>query len=360
MDELKVSVPGRICLFGEHQDYLNLPVITAAINLRIAVSGKPQAGNTIHIDLPDIKSQESFTLPDIGDELTYVKERDYFRSVFNVIKRQGIHLETGYHCRVEGNIPINSGTSSSSALNIAWATFLVQSAAKNVADFPPEKIAYLAYLAEVEEFGEPGGMMDHYSTAIGGSLFLEFGEKVSVTKLKSPAGSFVLGDSMQAKDTKRILRHVKQGVLDSVKIIRGKDDSFDLAKCSRSDIGEFRPLLTNDQQSVLEGAIINREITDEANALFKSEHFDDQKFGQLLNTHHNILDNKLNISTDKINLMLKSAMDAGAYGGKINGSGGGGCMFVYAPENTQKVKEAIEKAGSKAYIVSIDEGIKIE
>ena len=45
---------------------------------------------------------------------------------------------------------------------------------------------------------------------------------------------------------------------------------------------------------------------------------------------------------------------------KINGSGGGGCMFVYAPENTQKVKEAIEKAGGTAYIVSIDDGIRIE
>nr|MDO8116777.1 galactokinase family protein [Candidatus Sigynarchaeota archaeon] len=25
--------PGRICLFGEHQDYLNFPVIAASIDL---------------------------------------------------------------------------------------------------------------------------------------------------------------------------------------------------------------------------------------------------------------------------------------------------------------------------------------
>jgi galactokinase len=46
-------------------------------------------------------------------------------------------------------------------------------------------------------------------------------------------------------------------------------------------------------------------------------------------------------------------------GGKINGSGGGGCMFAYAPNNPEHVAEAIEKAGGKAYIVQKDEGTRI-
>ena len=49
--------------------------------------------------------------------------------------------------------------------------------------------------------------------------------------------------------------------------------------------------------------------------------------------------------------MLAAAMETGAVGGKINGSGGGGCMFVYAPERTDRVADAIESAGGKAYIV---------
>jgi len=35
-------------------------------------------------------------------------------------------------------------------------------------------------------------------------------------------------------------------------------------------------------------------------------------------------------------------------------------MFVYAPENPQKVAKAIEKAGGKAYIIHIDVGVKVE
>jgi galactokinase len=54
--------------------------------------------------------------------------------------------------------------------------------------------------------------------------------------------------------------------------------------------------------------------------------------------------------------MLRAALDAGALGGKINGSGGGGCMFAYAPNNPGEVVEAIEKVGGKAYIITVDKG----
>ncbi|MBT7422666.1 MAG: galactokinase family protein, partial [Candidatus Marinimicrobia bacterium] len=37
---MEVTTPGRICLFGEHQDYLGLPVIAMAISLRISITGK--------------------------------------------------------------------------------------------------------------------------------------------------------------------------------------------------------------------------------------------------------------------------------------------------------------------------------
>jgi len=46
-------------------------------------------------------------------------------------------------------------------------------------------------------------------------------------------------------------------------------------------------------------------------------------------------------------------------GGKINGSGGGGCMFAYAPKNAEIVAEAIEKVGGKSFIISSDSGTRI-
>jgi galactokinase len=58
--------------------------------------------------------------------------------------------------------------------------------------------------------------------------------------------------------------------------------------------------------------------------------------------------------------MIQASLDAGALGGKINGSGGGGCMFVYAPENPENVAQVIENQGGKAYVISVDEGTKLE
>jgi galactokinase len=67
----------------------------------------------------------------------------------------------------------------------------------------------------------------------------------------------------------------------------------------------------------------------------------------------------LKVSTSKIETMLDAALNAGALGGKINGSGGGGCMFAMAPDNPQAVAVAIEKAGGKAYIIEPAAGSRI-
>ena len=63
---LSVSAPARICLFGEHSDYLGMSVITAAIDLRLRISGTPRSDRRFHINLPDIHGSESF---DVDGEL---------------------------------------------------------------------------------------------------------------------------------------------------------------------------------------------------------------------------------------------------------------------------------------------------
>lgn len=57
---------------------------------------------------------------------------------------------------------------------------------------------------------------------------------------------------------------------------------------------------------------------------------------------------------------MNAALSAGALGGKINGSGGGGCMFVYAPQNPGAVADAIDAAGGKSYIINVDSGTRVE
>src|SRR6185436_8672654 len=94
--------------------------------------------------------------------------------------------------------------------------------------------------------------------------------------------------------------------------------------------------------------------------LLMNAQVDDRRIGQLLSEHQAILRDVLRISTRKIDNMLDAAQNAGAYGGKINGSGGGGCMFAYAPEQPERIAEAIARAGGTPYIISVDEGTRVE
>jgi galactokinase len=348
-------------LFGEHQDYLKLPVITAAIDLRINIHGKKTEEKRMYIHLPDIESEESLPLLDDDELYVYDLERDYFKSIANVLIKQGIRFRNGCHCEVRGSIPINSGTSSSSALNVAWCQFLLELNRDHNPDihFDPAEIARFAYLAEVEEFGEPGGMMDHYATAIGGVLYQEFNSHVDITEITTPLNTFVLGDSQQPKDTKQILHQVKFGVLDAIEIIKKSDSSFSLQSVSQNNLNDYTGLLSPTQMEVLSGAVLNRDMTQTARQLLNAKEMDHKELGKLLTEHHKILSDKLKISTAKIDHMLEEAIRAGAYGGKINGSGGGGCMFVYAPENPSGIAQAIESARGMAYIIKIDQGLKI-
>ena len=52
---IKVEAPARICFFGDHQDYLNLPVIAGTINRFIHIEGKPINKKSFFLELIDIK-----------------------------------------------------------------------------------------------------------------------------------------------------------------------------------------------------------------------------------------------------------------------------------------------------------------
>lgn len=352
---IKISTPGRICLFGEHQDYLGLPVIAAAISRRVEMSGEYRIGKQIIIHLPDISSE---LLMEISEtRMPYEQKRDYFRSGYNVLIDKGLTFSKGLECTVKGNIPINSGTSSSSALLVTWINFL-----SRMADIPHEftskELGEMAYQAEVVEFGEPGGMMDHLSTAIGNAVYLEFSPSITAEAIRPKLGSFVLADSCEPKDTIGVLKRAKFARLALIEKIKEQLPDFSLHTFDATKKEKLKTFLSEDDYTLLLGTLRNRDILREALALFKTDKMTDEILGNLLLEHHTILRDVLEISTPKIEIMLDAAMKAGALGGKINGSGGGGCMFVYAPNNPEKVAEAMERVGGKSYVISIDEGTK--
>ena len=353
---MKVSTPGRICLFGEHQDYLGLPVIAAAISRRIEVAGEKRSDKKVIIKKPNINEKEEFELT---NPLIYGKSRDYFKSAIEVLRRKNFEFSTGFEVEINGTIPINSGTSSSSALLVSWLHFLTKMA-DNPRAVTQKELGEWAYEAEVLEFGEPGGMMDQYATAIGNVIHLSSVPTIQVEALTPTLGTFVLGDSRQPKDTLKILQHVKFGMLAALEKIRKYDASFDLVTSPIEAATEYNTILTPDERLLLHGNLSDRDILREALTMFRTGTIDDQRLGNLLTKHQDSLRDAKRVSTPKIDKMLAVALENGALGGKINGSGGGGCMFVYAPNNAKAVAEAIEKEvpDTKAYCIETEEGTR--
>jgi galactokinase len=353
---LKISTPGRICLFGEHQDYLGLPVIAAAISKRITIEGEFKKENIVSISMPDINEIDSF---EIEETIPYKLERDYLRSSVNILLREGFTFSNGIDCMIKGDIPINAGTSSSSAMVIAWINILARMSDQNKI-LSSEEIAYLGYKAEVLEFSEPGGMMDHYSTAIGNVIWLESVPKIKLELLRPKLGSFILANSLEPKDTKYILSRVKKGVLNIAAELSKKDPGFSLQTAQLEDIDRFKDDLNEELYELLRGTIRNRDITFEAHKVLSAKDVNEQRLGRLMNEHQTVLRDVQRISTTKINKMIETVLDEGALGAKINGSGGGGCMFAYAPNNTKKILEAVKRFTNEAWIVNIDEGTRVD
>jgi len=45
----------RICFFGDHQDYLNLPVIAGTIDRKIKIKATPNLARTYFLQLSDLE-----------------------------------------------------------------------------------------------------------------------------------------------------------------------------------------------------------------------------------------------------------------------------------------------------------------
>ena len=118
---IKVEAPARICFFGDHQDYLNLPVIAGTINRFIHIEGEKINKSQFILQLIDINKVRIINL----NEKYKVDDDDYFLSAIDVLKKEGFLFDEGYKIKIFGNIPINAGVSSSSALVVAWIRFLL-------------------------------------------------------------------------------------------------------------------------------------------------------------------------------------------------------------------------------------------
>jgi galactokinase len=348
-----VQAPGRICLFGEHSDYLGLDVIAAAIDMMIEIRCTPRTDKVVNISYTDLHERDSFS---VDEEIPYRNNRDYVRSTFNVMRRKGYIPTSGMDLEISGNIPIAAGLSSSSALTVGsvMVVVLLSGDVMNA-----EQVAIAAYEAEVAEFGESGGKMDHFASAVGGVIHVKMDDN-SVSRLPAKLDSIIIGDSGEKKkDTVGDLRYIRTTVEQEYKTISQQITDFDRRTTSLNRVYELSRDRPSKERSMAEATLRNRDLTYRAVRLLQDKRPNSHDMGDMLREHHEILRDALDRSTPKIERMIDAAYSAGALGCKINGSGGGGTMMAYCDRNENEIVSAINDAGGMAHIVKVGSGTRI-
>jgi D-glycero-alpha-D-manno-heptose-7-phosphate kinase len=247
------------------------------------------------------------------DDLIYDGNMDLVKGVINHFKEKLNGGKITYWC----DAPPGSGLGSSSTIVAALVGVFV---AQNGESLDPYEVAELTIDIERNKIGIVGGRQDQYSAVFGGVNLMEFKlDRTIVNPLRLPQSVVnELEYSMLVGYTGRS-RH------------SGKIIEFQQEKVKKNDSVALEAMHRQKEHAVdMKEALLLGDIP--AFGMRLREAWEDKKK----------FSNR--ISTSFIDKIMESALNAGAWGGKISGAGGGGFAFFLAPiEKRRDVAAALRR-----------------
>ncbi len=293
------SAPGKIYLFGEHAVVYGKRAIASAINLRTTATVAESAQTTITSSL--------------GTTGIDYAVHPYISRCIESLDVPAVSI------KIDSEIPVGSGLGSSAAAVIA--TFGALNAEFGLG-MTKTAIAEAGHAIERDVQGA-ASPTDTFVSTMGGTIMITPGQSPPVSaKLRLIDCDIVIGDTREFSSTKELVGNV--GVLHEryPDIMNPIFDTID----SLAEIGV--PLIDKgDYRSV----------------------------GELMNINHGLLD-AIGVGSAKLSRLVYAARDAGAWGAKITGAGGGGCIVALANcAVADSVMQAINDSGGHAIATSASE-----
>jgi mevalonate kinase len=298
----KGSGYGKVILFGEHFVVHGVPGIVSAIDSTTdAVVTKAQKGITV--------KDERKTAKGYSEE----KRLQQLESIQNMLKAMGIDPKIALDIWVGGTLPGFSGLGASAASSVAIARAIAEELHMKISD---EKINQVAYEAEKAYAGNPSGI-DNTAATFGGLMWFKKNlgggpDNVERLSIKEPV-EIVIGSTGKVANTKAMVEGVAER--------KSKDPQKYNSAFKRAE-----------------------ELCYEGRAAL--EFYNLRKLGELMDENHSLLQT-IEVSSKELDLLVDVARKQGAFGAKLTGGGGGGCMFALTPgkELQEKVAKAIEQLG---------------
>lgn len=186
-----------------------------------------------------------------------------------------------------------------------------------------KELAELACHLQMDVLREPGGKQDQYAAAFGGLISLEIDRDGTVEVTRLPIVADVL------EELQHSLIYFYTGICRKASDIQS---TYSVA-VGRNEKTPVEALLKIKEIGVLcEKALLAGQLDD---------------FGYLLHEHWTTKQKISNqISNGRVDELYCVAREAGAYGGKLMGAGGGGFLMIYCPiEKKQAVRKALTTQG---------------
>ena len=400
---MKVSSPARADFLNAHQDYKGLPVVPAALNIRLRAEGEVIGGNRVYVRSlnflrEDLPCEDEFSLNDIS-----YREKGWFgnyvRAVVNILKKRGYGERiTGVRVEIDSEIPIGGGLGSSGSLEVALVKFF--DAAFNLS-LSTKEVAEFSYLAEREELGIPCGRLDQYGAAFGGIIKLETRPPYNVENLPKRDFLFVIVDSGIKHSTADIHPRRQQEIDKGLKQLleqklpeklRKKLSSHhyevEWEKISEEEIFPYLStlnekfadrilftirmhkstelalkILRNQPISVKEVANVTQISFEDIGRKMERNRKDLVLLGLIVNYQHLLLRDLYEVSLPEIEEIKYGMLEAGAYGVKISGAGLGGSIIGIVDKidiGEKVLKAGLERGGVRGWVSTIGEGVKVE
>jgi mevalonate kinase len=306
----KGSGYGKVILFGEHFVVHGAPGIVSAIDSATDAEVK-KAAKGINIR-DERKTAEGYT-----EE----KRLQQIESIERILKAMGIDPKTGLDIWIGGSLPGFSGLGASAASSVAIARAIAQEFDLQI---PDERINQIAYEAEKAYAGNPSGI-DNTAATYGGLLWFKKDvaggpDKVERLRVRRPI-EIVIGSTGKVANTKAMVEGV--------------------AERKKKSPSKYDPIFRQAENLTLAGR----------KAL---ENYDLKKLGELMNENHHLLQ-QIEVSSKELDTLVDLALKQGAFGAKLTGGGGGGCMVALTPgkDLQGKVASAIKNLGLEALSTKI-------
>jgi galactokinase len=325
------DAPGRANLIGEHTDYSGGYVLPVTIPQRTRVELRPRGDDTVRVHSMQLGVTASYR---VGTEAPRHDWLDYVQGVTALARPRTVG---GFDARVDSNVPLGSGLSSSAALEVAMLRALRQAFAWELDDV---QLALLGQRAEVEFVGAPVGVMDQMASSLGSSgtaLFLDT-RSLQTERVPLPPGLgiAVVHSGISHDHASGEYRVRRRECEEATRTLGGTS----LREVGLADLPRIEslpePLGRRARHVVTENARVL-----EAVAALRDGSL--ERLGALLAASHRSLRDDYEVSVPDLDRLVDLAAEApGVFGARLTGGGFGGAIVVAArPEGLRRSMEKV-------------------